>query len=268
VTKLSLAPGAGFQVASGADLDRYLEAVAKAGFQGASLSLQQAEPWLDPEASALSRHGLRCPDVLSLSITRNDDEVLGTARRLAVLAGAVEAEFVLSLFYTRVSEESIDRYGRCADIVVGAGAKLALEMPPIGPLNNISAALAVVDAVGRDRCCLMVDTFHFSRGTSTWEQLESLPLNALGYVQFDDAPPAISDDVMVETMDRRSMPGEGEFDLHRFSDVLTGRGWTGWVSVEVLSAELRKLEVEEFARRAYETTLPYWPTPHPGSAGT
>jgi sugar phosphate isomerase/epimerase len=258
MTEIALAPGAGFTVASAADLDRYLAAVAAAGFQGVSLSLQLAEPCIAAVPNLLARHRLTCPDVLSLGLSRNEEQVLETARRLAQLVELVEAQFALSLFFTRVNEESIDRYGRCADIIAAAGAKLALEMPPIGELNSISASLAVVDAVGRGRCCLMVDTYHFSRGCSTWEQLESLPLDALGYVQFDDALPAVSDDVMFETMDRRTMPGQGEFDLRRFSNVLTDRGWTGWVSVEVLSAELRELQVEEFARRAYETSAPYW----------
>jgi sugar phosphate isomerase/epimerase len=256
--KLALAPGAGFTVTSAADLDRYMGAVATAGFPGVSLGLQQAEPCLDAVPVLLARHGLRCPDVLSLAISKNDEEVIESAHRLARLAGLVEAQFVLSLFFTRVNEQSIDRYGRCADIIAAAGARVALEMPPIGELNSNTAALAVVDRVGRNRCCLMVDTFHFSRGSSTWEQLESLPLDALGYVQFDDALPAVSDDVMFETMDRRTMPGDGEFDLRRFCGILADRGWTGWVSVEVLSAELRKLEVEEFARRAYTSTAPYW----------
>jgi sugar phosphate isomerase/epimerase len=260
MTELSLAPGAGFRVAAAADLDRYMGAVSQAGFQGVSLGMQQVEPCMDAVPTLLARHRLQCPDVLSLPITRNDEEVLETARRLAQLAELVRARFVLSLFFTRVNEESIDRFGRCADLLAAGGAKLALEMPPIGELNSIPAVLDVVDAVGRGRCCLMVDTFHFWRGSSTWEQLESVPLDALGYVQFDDALPALSEDVMVETMERRTMPGDGEFDLRRFSGVLTDRGWSGWVSVEVLSAELRQLEVEEFARRAYTTSAPFWIT--------
>jgi sugar phosphate isomerase/epimerase len=104
----------------------------------------------------------------------------------------------------------------------------------------------------------MVDTFHFSRGASTWEELDSLPLDALAYVQFDDALPPASDDVMHETMHRRTMPGEGELDLSRFAAALRRRGWSGTVSVEVLSEELRQLDVADFAGRAFATTAPYW----------
>lgn len=255
---LSLAPGSGFEVASLDDLDTYLAAVAGAGFGGVSLGLQQLAG--DPAGAArlVERHGLRCTDVIALSVSRDDQATLAQAEALARAAEALGAPFVLSLFFTRVNDESIDRFGRCADVVRKAGARLALEMPPIGELNRISAALAVVDAVGRERAALMVDTFHFARGTSTWEELEMLPLDALGYVQFDDALPPEGDDVMHETMNRRAMPGEGAIDLARFASTLLGRGWSGTVSVEVLSEELRKLDIATFARRAHETTAPYW----------
>jgi sugar phosphate isomerase/epimerase len=256
--QLSLAPGAGFNVQSVADLDRYLAAVSDAGFDGVSLSLQQVGVDVETVPGLLTRHRLRCPDVLSLSISKKDDEVIDMARQLARLVELVGAQFVLSLFFTRVNQESLDRYGRCADIIATAGAKLALEMPPIGELNSIPAALAVVDAIGRDRCSLMIDTFHFSRGLSTWEQLASIPLDALGYIQFDDALPQTTDDVLFETMERRTMPGDGEFELRRFCQTLADRDWSGWVSVEVLSADLRLLDIEEFARRAYSSTAPYW----------
>ena len=179
-------------------------------------------------------------------------------RELAAIAGEVGARYVLALVWAKVTDEVIDRFARCGDIVAASGARLALEMPPIGELNSITAALSVVEAAGRNRAALMIDTFHFSRGRSTWEELESFPLDALGYVQFDDALPPIGDDVMFDTTERRTFPGEGEFELDRFVDVLTGRGWSGLVSIEVLSAELRKLDVREFAAKAYTTTARYW----------
>jgi sugar phosphate isomerase/epimerase len=72
----------------------------------------------------------------------------------------------------------------------------------------------------------------------------------------------LSDDVLDETMNRRTWPAHGEFDLHRFARTLMDRGWTGLVSVEVLSEELRRLDVETFTRLAYSTAVPYWVPDH------
>jgi sugar phosphate isomerase/epimerase len=207
----------------------------------------------------LAAHGLRCHDVLALRVSRDEEQVFERTQELAQVAETLGADFVLSLFWSRVNEESIDRFGRCAEIVTRVGARLALEMPPIGELNSIGASLAIVNAVGIDRSALMIDTFHFMRGSSTWLDLESFPIETLGYVQFDDALPQMTDEVMNETVNRRTMPGDGEFDLHRFATTLSNRGWSGLVSVEVLSAELRSLDVPSFARRAFETSARYWP---------
>jgi sugar phosphate isomerase/epimerase len=258
IFELSLAPGTGFTVHSLSDLDTYLGAISDAGFPCVSLSLDQLCGDVPGAVRLLAAHGLQCTDLLSLQVSRREEEVLARAAELAGAAEQVGANFVLSLMWTRVNDESIDRFGRCADLMVKAGARLALEMPPIGDLNSISAALSVVDPVGYRRAALMIDTFHFSRGRSTWAELESFPLEALGYVQFDDAMPPEGEDVMHETMDRRTMPGDGEFELDRFIQVLKERGWNGLVSVEVLSEELRRLDVATFARRAYQTTAPYW----------
>jgi sugar phosphate isomerase/epimerase len=257
MAELSLAPGSGFEVRSLTDLDTYLGALADAGFATVSLGMDQLVG--DPAGAArlVSAHGLRCSDVLALRVSRHEDEVLAQTEAMAVAAEMLGAEYVLSLIWARVGEETIDRFGRCADRVFASGARLALEMPPIGELNSIGAAMRIVDTVGTKRAALMVDTFHFCRGTSTWDELEGLSLEALGYVQFDDALTP-GEDVMDDTMNRRAMPGDGEFPLERFASTLTTRGWSGVVSIEVLSADLRQLDIATFARRAYETTMPYW----------
>jgi sugar phosphate isomerase/epimerase len=63
---------------------------------------------------------------------------------------------------------------------------------------------------------------------------------------------------MTETMDRRLLPGDGTFDLDRFATTLRANGFAGYVSVEVLSTDLRTLPLAEFLRRAVDATDPYW----------
>jgi sugar phosphate isomerase/epimerase len=59
-------------------------------------------------------------------------------------------------------------------------------------------------------------------------------------------------------MHRRALPGDGTLALDQFATTLLQRGWDGLVSVEVLSAELRTLPVDETLRRLHATTAPYW----------
>jgi sugar phosphate isomerase/epimerase len=263
-TELSLSPGAGTPTDSMAELDRYLGAVAAAGFPCVSLGLQQvtfaleARDGFDRVAALVDRHGLRVPDVMSVAVRRDAEGTLATARDLARLASAVGAEHVLALLFTGLRDDSVDTLSRVADLVTEAGAKLAFEFTPGDAVSNIDDTLALVQRIGPERMGVMIDTWHFFRGGSTWEQLETIPLERVAYVQFDDALPAMGDDVMYETTSRRTWPAHGEFDLGRFAATLTGRGWTGLVSIEVLSEEHRLLDADTFATLAHDTTAPYW----------
>jgi sugar phosphate isomerase/epimerase len=255
VPTIGLAPGTGFEIHTLADLDTYLGAVSDAGFDAVSLALTQMAG--DPVAAAglVATHGLRCTDVLSMRVSRDEEETMAAARAMAPAVDALGAGYVLAMFWTKRTEESLDRLGRCAEV---AGAPITLEFGPGGAADTVASADTFVDALGVERVSVLADTFHFARGDSTWSMLEEVPLDHLPIIQFTDALPAVSDDYMAETTNRRAWPGDGELELSRFASTLLGRGWDGVVSVEVISAELRKLPVAEFCKQAYATTAPYW----------
>ncbi len=82
----------------------------------------------------------------------------------------------------------------------------------------------------------------------------------MAYVQFDDALPKVGDDLVMETIDRRTFPGEGELDLTGYCERMRAKGFDGVVSVEILNAEWRaNPDLHEFARRAYTSTRRFWP---------
>jgi len=70
---------------------------------------------------------------------------------------------------------------------------------------------------------VLIDSWHFFRGGSTWEQLACIPLERIAYVQFDDAPAPAGDSAMKETMHCRVMPGDSTFELERFATTLPDR---------------------------------------------
>jgi sugar phosphate isomerase/epimerase len=252
--ELALGPGAGLAIHELADLDRYLGATAAAGFTGVSLGLDQLAGDPAGAASLVARHGLRCTDLLSLRVTRDDADSLRAARALRPAVEAMRPDSVCTLVWTRPSAATTDRLGRVADEL---GVPLGLEFGP-ATLPTIEAASALVTELGPARVTVVADTFHFFRSGSTWPMLDSVPVENIGVVQFDDALPAVSDDYVAETENRRAWPGDGELPLKRFTATLRERGWNGVVSVEVLSEQLRALPVEEFARHAYQTCAPYW----------
>lgn len=253
---LVLAPSAAFEITGPDDFDRYCGAAAAAGFDGLTLGMQQMGQ-LDPDevATTLARHGLYCSDFTSIIVTRHDDAVMASARAMAPFVEATGAGSALTLVWTAISAESLDRIARVSEIL---GVPCCLEVSP-AVINTIDDGLGLVEALGRERAVLMVDSYHFYRAGSTIQMLSALDPECLGIVQFADALPAISRDYATETMTRRTWPGAGELDLATFANTIIDTGWIGAVSVEVLLGDrARQYDVEEFARRAYSTAAPYW----------
>ncbi|WP_018501375.1 sugar phosphate isomerase/epimerase family protein [Parafrankia discariae] len=249
--ELALTPDSRWDV----DTAGLVAAAAGAGFESIGLAVGSADA---AGAAALAAAGLRCHEVLALIVTDDEEATLDQARRVAAAAATVRAPWVLTGFRVGLDERSTALIARCAALFADAGAGMAVEFSPLGGAKSIAAAVDVVEAAGPERAGVLIDTWHFFNGESTWEQLEQVPLDRIAYIQFDDALPPVSPNGIRETMHRRAMPGEGIFELDRFATTLLDRGWSGLVSVEVLNAELRELPVPEFARRAYETTVGYW----------
>ena len=234
-----------------ADLARETSA---AGFRG--LGCPATRAGTDARA-AYDVAGLECHELMALVITENADKTIAYAARLAEAAETMRAPWITTVFQVPLSGETARAITRSAAMFAEVGSAMAVEFNPLGPIPSIAAGLEVVDLAGSG-AGLLIDAWHFSFGPSTWADLEAVPLNKIAYIQFDDTLVPVSDDLMSETMDRRALPGDGTFDLDRFATILRRSGFTGYVSVEVLSSDLRTLPIPDFLRRAIEATGRYW----------
>ena len=237
------------------DVAGLVAAAGDAGFSAVGMPGRRADAAC---AAALAAGGLRCHELLALVLSADEQATLRRARQLAEAAAVVNAQWVLTTFAVPFNPGTRPLIERCAAMFAEAGAGMAVEFSPLGAVTSIAGGLEVVKAAGVERAGVVIDSWHFFRGDSTWEQLERVPLDRIAYIQFNDARPPVSEDGMHETMHRRAMPGDGTFELGRFASTLLERGWAGVVSVEVLSAELRELPVPDFARLAYQATARYW----------
>ncbi|GAA2410316.1 hypothetical protein GCM10010191_18880 [Actinomadura vinacea] len=237
------------------DVAGLVAAAGAAGFAAVGVAGRHADA---SSAAALAHGALRCHELLALLMTGDHESTVHNAHMLAEAAAVVKAQWVLTTFAAPPDQITAPLIERCAAMFAEAGAGMAVEFSPLGTVTSISAALDVVEAAGADRAGVLIDSWHFFRGDSTWDQLERVSLDRIAYVQFSDAPAPVSDNAMKETINRRVMPGDGTFELDRFASALLERGWSGLVSVEVLNARLRELPVPEFTRLAYQTTARYW----------
>jgi sugar phosphate isomerase/epimerase len=215
-----------------------------------------------PQATAQTRQAfddaaLECHELMALMITDDAERTLGFAERLAAAAATMSIPWVNTVFVAAPTPAVAKVITRCAAIFEDAGTAMAVEFSPTGKVPGIAEALEVMDLAGHG-ARLLVDTWHFALGPSTWEDLAALPGEKIAYLQFCDAAAPVSEDLMNETMNRRPLPGDGIADAQRFTDIVRGNGFDGYVSVEVLNEELRSRPVSEAVTAVFDAAARYW----------
>jgi sugar phosphate isomerase/epimerase len=170
----------------------------------------------------------------------------------------MNARWVSTTFAAPLTEDTTALVARCAAMFAEAGSGMAIEPSPLGPVPTIRAGLDLVEVAGVERAGLVIDSWNFSFSDDGWHVLEEVPLDRIAYLQFADALAPATTDRMDEALNRRAMPGDGVLELDRFASTLRQRGFDGVVSVQVLSNELRRLPLADFARRAHDAAAPYW----------
>ena len=234
-----------------------LEGAARAGFHAVGLDDLTVGPRSAGEAASLLRaHGLACTDVGVLRVGESD--VHAQAERLAALADATGASTCIAALYTPTPDDALDDLRTGAAILADAGVRTALEFAAYGGLRTLAEAIGLCATVGWDRCGLLVDTWHFFRGGAPWELLRSLDRDRIALVHVNDAAEPEGDDIVYESRFRRRPLGAGTFPLAEFADVLDQIGYEGVVSVEVLSAALRRKPPAEGARALLDSLHGFW----------
>lgn len=103
-------------------------------------------------------------------------------------------------------------------------------------LNNIADAVTVLDRCGDPDGTLIIDAFHNWNSGSTMEDLEALPLERIAHYHIDDAAP--DKPAMTQKDPDRVMIGDGPINLRRELQILKGKGYDKWISLELFNAQL------------------------------
>jgi sugar phosphate isomerase/epimerase len=247
-------------------LEEQLDAAAEFGAALVGLETGAIKRWLSAGRTleslndALRQRGLRCYELTYLECTtRNPQGSLAAAERIAGWAGALGCPWILTASLGEpVSDALVDLFGRICDAARKHGTGLAWEFFPWAGIDHFGAAQELITRAGRANAGVLLDCCHFFNGPDDWAVLESLPLDAIAYLQFTDSIAVPPERCMAEAETCRRFPGEGVFPLERFARTLRARGFDGVVSTEILSPETRALGVREYVRRSLESSRPYW----------
>ena len=248
------------------DLPAQIDAAGAAGFRLFGPDTFSLDAWIaegravSELARMLDTRGMRCWEIAALNLTGRA-ETLAEAQHVAELAAVLRPQWILTNVGAPIDRELCETFAMVCDVLATVGARPAIEYLPFTPANSLATAKVLVDHVGTDRAGILFDTWHHFRGPDTYAELDAASVDLIAYVQFDDARPMIDDDLVAETIHRRTFPGDGEFDLVGYCDRIKAKGWDGVVSVEILDAAWRDGSagsLHEFARRAYDSSARYW----------
>jgi sugar phosphate isomerase/epimerase len=229
-------------------LELVLDGAAGAGFVAVGLDHYTLRGCLvDDLGSMLRDRGLACSDLGVLPVGR--DDLRSVAESLAHVALATGAPTCIAAFFAPLDRtEAVRVLDACAGILAPAGVRIALEFVSYGGLTRLTDAVALCDAVGWERCGLLLDTWHFFRSGAEWPLLRSLSGDQIALVHVNDGAEHVGDDLVWEGRFARLPVGAGTFPLTEFAHSLDAAGYRGILSTEVLSDAVRTELPEKGAR--------------------
>ena len=237
-----------------------LAAAARHGVNCIGLNVDEADKQLaerSPEElrALIAEHGLRVAELEVLFGWDHSDDATDLETHIFELAVTVGATKVKAAGITPPGTEPTPtdvltrRFGALCDRAAAHGLTIALETIAAFPGFDLAVAADVLLGADRPNGTLQVDTWHLFRDPSGRAALDRLEARHIGGLELADGPAEAPADLMTECVTGRLLPGEGEFPLAELLRDLHDRGVDLPISVEVLSAQLQELEVDDIAAR-------------------
>jgi sugar phosphate isomerase/epimerase len=143
----------------------------------------------------------------------------------------------------------------CADAAQRHNAKIVYEFMPFDVnVNDLDTAIKLVVDAGAPNSGLAIDTWHMRKLGIQPNDLRRVPLEYLSWIELSDGQYENMEDPIDEVVNHRKLPGEGEFNVSEYVDVIRDMGYPGPWGVEVLSEDLRNRPIEEIFDKSYEAT--------------
>ena len=152
-----------------------------------------------------------------------------------------------------IIEESIKVLNELADIAEKYDVGLAFEF--LGQtdcsVQTLDLDKKIVEKVNRENVGLVIDTFHFYAGNSTFEAIETLDPEKLFIFHINDAEDLPKENL---TDAHRLYPGEGILPIREIKERFDKIGYNRMVSIEIFRPEYWEENPFEVARKAKAAT--------------
>lgn len=255
----------------GAQVRERIDAAEAAGFSGVAVCTGHPKWGLptdaEVEAFFASLDGslpIRTSEVIDVDLlgVRDRDETATWHDRMLDLAARAGAESVnvisLAAELPPLAEAGA-RLGELCDRAADRGLAVNFEFLPWTGVFDVPGAVRLLEATDRDNLGLVLDTWHWFRTPAgpDLDALRLIPPGRLHLLQLSDAPTAVPDDLVVETLGGRLLPGDGDIDIAGVLRVLDETGAEPMIACEIFSDALSSLGAAENARRQFDASAPF-----------
>ena len=139
------------------------------------------------------------------------------------------------------------------------GTKILFELIVDSMIKTLPETMEMLEGANAPNGGIMVDLWHMVKLDIPYEDVARIPSRFLLGIEINDGTLSCPWDLHEDTINHRSLPGEGEFDVKGFVKCMLDAGYDGPWGVEVLSNKLRKLPMEVAIPRAYRATISQFP---------
>ena len=246
-----------------------LELSAESGFSGFDIWIDKQDEYLDQGGTY---NDLKCL-IEKLSI-----KIIGIAflNDWIELNGDSMTEKLVALkkmcwaaVHLKVATVTVVAVGGCYDSSVAvknfreiysvAGAydlKVAFEYFPSNGINTVLDAWKIIEDSKCDNAGLIVDSFHFFKGSSELSDLDKIPAGRIFNVHLNDLVSMnCNEDLVKQAREMRILPGYGVFPLSTLVSKLKDVDYEGYYSLEILNKDLHKQPVREMVKSGYQSMI-------------
>jgi sugar phosphate isomerase/epimerase len=135
------------------------------------------------------------------------------------------------------------------------GTRIGFELMPFAMIRTLEESLAMVQGAGAGNGGIIFDLWHIVKLGIPYEEVSRVPAEYVVGVELNDGTVAAPWSLHEDTINHRRLCGEGEFDVRGFVQCMQNAGYAGPSGIEVLSADLRKLPLDELTTRAFRATM-------------
>lgn len=146
-------------------------------------------------------------------------------------------------------------YHQLCTEAAAAGTRVSLELLPFTNMKDLTSGLSVVGDASIKNGGLLLDVWHMVRGAIPFADIAKIPSHFVAAIELDDGPQDVVEPLLQESIDRRQLCGEGDFDLPMFLECVNRTGYVGPFGVEILSRENRARSLQDAARATFDTTM-------------